>query len=59
VGKDGSNHLGKQASKQASKLDGAVFRKDRPSYQAMSQFTKDQSDMFDPNEETIACFCGD
>jgi len=47
------------ASKQASKLDGAVFRKDRPSYQAMSQFTKDQSDMFDPNEETIACFCGD
>jgi 3'-phosphoadenosine 5'-phosphosulfate sulfotransferase (PAPS reductase)/FAD synthetase len=49
----------KQASKQASKLDGAVFRKDRPSYQAMSQFTKDQSDMFDPNEETIACFCGD
>jgi len=43
----------------ASKPDGARFRKDRPSYQAMSQFTKDQSDMFDPNEETIACFCGD
>lgn len=43
----------------ASKPDGARFRKDRPSYLAMSQFTKDQSDMFDPNEETIACFCGD
>jgi len=43
----------------ANKPDGARFRKDRPSYQAMSQFTKDQSDMFDPNEETIACFCGD
>jgi hypothetical protein len=43
----------------ASKPDGARFRKDRPSYQSMSQFTKDQSDMFDPNEETIACFCGD
>lgn len=43
----------------ASKPDGARFRKDRPSYEAMSQFTKDQFDMFDPNEETIACFCGD
>jgi 3'-phosphoadenosine 5'-phosphosulfate sulfotransferase (PAPS reductase)/FAD synthetase len=43
----------------ASKPDGARFRKDRPSYQSMSQFTKDQTNLFDPNEETIACFCGD
>jgi 3'-phosphoadenosine 5'-phosphosulfate sulfotransferase (PAPS reductase)/FAD synthetase len=43
----------------ASKPDGARFRKDRPGYAAMMQFTKDQTDMFDPNEETIACFCGD
>jgi hypothetical protein len=35
------------------------FCKDRPSYASMMQFTKDQTDMFDPNEETIACFCGD
>jgi len=43
----------------ASKPDGARFRKDRPSYASMMQFTKDQTEMFDPNEETIACFCGD
>jgi hypothetical protein len=43
----------------ASKPDGARFRKDRPSYEAMSQFTKDQSNLFDPNEKSIACFCGD
>lgn len=43
----------------ASKPSGARFRSDRPSYAAMLQFTKDQIDMFDPNEETIACFCGD
>ena len=35
------------------------FSKDRPSYASMMQFTKDQVDMFDPNEESIACFCGD
>jgi 3'-phosphoadenosine 5'-phosphosulfate sulfotransferase (PAPS reductase)/FAD synthetase len=43
----------------ASKPSGAVFRKDRPSYASMMQFSKEQIDMFDPNEETIACFCGD
>ena len=36
-----------------------VFRKDRLSYSQMAQFTYDQMDMFDPNEEAIACFCGD
>lgn len=43
----------------ASKPSGAVFRSDRPSYAAMSQFAADQRDMFDPKEEAISCFCGD
>lgn len=43
----------------ASKPSGAVFRSDRPSYASMIKFSADQKDMFDPNEETIACFCGD
>ena len=43
----------------ASKPSGAVFRSDRPSYAQMASFAADQSDMFDPNEEAIACFCGD
>ena len=43
----------------ASKPSGAVFRSDRPSYAAMAEFAADQRDMFDPNEESISCFCGD
>jgi 3'-phosphoadenosine 5'-phosphosulfate sulfotransferase (PAPS reductase)/FAD synthetase len=43
----------------ASKPSGAVFRSDRPSYSSMLKFSASQTDMFDPNEETIACFCGD
>ena len=43
----------------ASKPSGAVFRSDRPSYASMMQFSKEQIDMFDATEETIACFCGD
>lgn len=43
----------------ASKPDGARFRKDRPSYAQMMQFSQEQIDMFDASEETIACFCGD
>jgi 3'-phosphoadenosine 5'-phosphosulfate sulfotransferase (PAPS reductase)/FAD synthetase len=43
----------------ASKPSGAVFRSDRPSYAQMLKFSAEQRDMFDPNEETIACFCGD
>jgi 3'-phosphoadenosine 5'-phosphosulfate sulfotransferase (PAPS reductase)/FAD synthetase len=43
----------------ASKPSGAVFRSDRPSYASMLKFSADQKDMFDPNEETISCFCGD
>lgn len=38
---------------------GGTFRSDRPSYAAMFQYAKEQVDMFDPNEEAIACFCGD
>ena len=43
----------------ASAPDGARFRKDRPGYAEMAKFAEQQTDMFDPNEEAIACFCGD
>ena len=43
----------------ASKPSGAVFRSDRPSYAAMLQYSKEQTNLFDPAEEAIACFCGD
>lgn len=39
--------------------NGGVFRADRPSYASMIKFTSEQRDMFDPNEEAIACYCGD
>jgi len=38
---------------------GGRFSKDRPDYTQMMEFGKNQTDMFDQNEETIACFCGD
>lgn len=38
---------------------GGRFSKDRPDYTSMMEFGKNQIDMFDKNEETIACFCGD
>lgn len=38
---------------------GATWRSDRPSYDQMLKFAQEQRDMFDPNEEDIACFCGD
>ena len=38
---------------------GGRFSKDRPTYASMIQFSKEQIDMFDATEETIACFCGD
>lgn len=37
----------------------ARFRDDRPSYAQMLKFAQDQRDMFDREEEAIACFCGD
>ena len=43
----------------ASKPSGAVFRSDRPSYAQMLQYSKEQTNLFDPNEEAITCFCGD
>jgi 3'-phosphoadenosine 5'-phosphosulfate sulfotransferase (PAPS reductase)/FAD synthetase len=43
----------------ASAPSGAVFRSDRPSYAQMLKFSQDQQNLFDPNEEAIACFCGD
>lgn len=43
----------------ASKPSGAVFRSDRPSYASMAAFARDQRDMFDKDEEALACFCGD
>ena len=41
----------------ASRPDGAKFRKDRPGYAEMINFSKTQSQMF--HDETIPCFCGD
>lgn len=37
----------------------ARFRDDRPSYAQMAAYAAKQTDMFDPNEEAIACLCGD
>lgn len=39
--------------------NGARFRQDRPGYAEMLKFATEQRDMFDPQEEAIACFCGD
>ena len=39
--------------------DGARFRKDRPSYFEMKRYALAQTEMFDMNEEPVACFCGD
>lgn len=39
--------------------DGRYFRNDRPSYAEMAKFASEQRDIFDHNEEAIACFCGD
>jgi 3'-phosphoadenosine 5'-phosphosulfate sulfotransferase (PAPS reductase)/FAD synthetase len=43
----------------ASTPSGNKFRTDRPSYAEMAKFAAEQRDMFDKNEEGIACFCGD
>jgi 3'-phosphoadenosine 5'-phosphosulfate sulfotransferase (PAPS reductase)/FAD synthetase len=43
----------------AKVIDGDRFRSDRPSYAQMAAYAAAQRDMFDPNEEAIACFCGD
>lgn len=43
----------------AKKPSDAVFRQERPSYAQIMQFSQDQRDMFDANEESIPCFCGE
>lgn len=48
-----------EAMSMASKPSGAVFRSDRPSYAQMAAYASSQTDMFNANEEGIACFCGD
>lgn len=39
--------------------NGGRFRSDRPSYAEMLKFSSEQRDMFNNDEEAIACFCGD
>lgn len=43
----------------ASKPSGALFRKDRDSYQHMMNYAKDQVPMFDNPDESIDCLCGE
>jgi len=43
----------------SSKPSGARFRKDRPSYAEMQKFANTQTSMFDFDDETIPCFCGE
>lgn len=40
-------------------VDGSVFRMDRPGYAAMARLAVDQQGLFDEQEESISCFCGD
>lgn len=42
-----------------SRESGARFRNDRPSYQTMLERAQRQEDMFEVDEGTLACFCGD
>jgi 3'-phosphoadenosine 5'-phosphosulfate sulfotransferase (PAPS reductase)/FAD synthetase len=35
------------------------FSRDHPTYSDMAKYSSQQRDMFDANEEAIACFCGD
>lgn len=35
------------------------FSRDHPTYEKMAEYGEKQRDMFDANEEAIACFCGD
>lgn len=48
-----------EAGAEAVAGSAARFRDDRPSYAEMLKFAIEQRDMFDANEEAIACFCGD
>lgn len=48
-----------EAKAEAVAATAARFRDDRPSYSEMAKYAKQQTDMFDNQEEAIACFCGD
>jgi len=39
--------------------DGDKFRTDRPGYASMLTYSQAQTNLFDPNEEGLSCFCGD
>ncbi|WP_338807030.1 phosphoadenosine phosphosulfate reductase family protein [Pseudomonas chlororaphis] len=43
----------------ASKPSGARFRADGPTYAQLARFAATQGDLFDTNEDAIACYCGD
>lgn len=40
-------------------LTGGTFTKDGHTYRSMAAYAAGQTNMFDPNEEAITCFCGD
>lgn len=35
------------------------FSRDHPTYEELARYAQQQGDMFDDNEESIACFCGE
>lgn len=43
----------------AETRDGALFCKDGPTYQQLADYAAAQTDLFDEQEEAMACFCGD
>jgi 3'-phosphoadenosine 5'-phosphosulfate sulfotransferase (PAPS reductase)/FAD synthetase len=43
----------------ASKPNGGTFRSDRASYAQMLQYSKDQQNLFNTDEDSIPCFCGE
>lgn len=46
-------------AERVTKGSGCRFRDDRPSYRRMAELARDQRRIFDPNEETVSCVCGD
>jgi 3'-phosphoadenosine 5'-phosphosulfate sulfotransferase (PAPS reductase)/FAD synthetase len=52
------NHVESHKAEDDTKTLG-LFRKDRPSYKKMKQYAIDQADLFDQDEPSIDCFCGD
>lgn len=49
----------RQEAESPAIANGRFFRNDRPNYAQMATFAADQGDMFNKDEEAIACFCGD